>query len=159
VGNQFIKYNTSSASYTGSTSSSINLSGVTGPAPEAVYQTARMAWYTDGTPSQWLTLKLPGVLPYESCKVRLHFSEMYWSNIGDQIFNLRINNSNPGNYPDYWDYDILAQTSGVQNKATVVEFTVTNGSGPLRIDLEQRPSSGQFPYYNATLNGVEVLRP
>jgi subtilisin family serine protease len=159
VGNQFIKYNASQVGYTGSTSSSINLSGVTGPAPEAVYQTARMAWYTDGTPSQWLTMKLPGVLPYESCKVRLHFSEMYWSNIGDQIFNLRINNSNPGNYPDYWNYDILGQTSGVQNKAAIVEFTVTNGSGPLRIDLEQRPSSGQFPYYNATLNGVEVLRP
>jgi hypothetical protein len=47
----------------------------------------------------------------------------------------------------------------VWNSSGMVAGTVTNGSGPLRIDLEQRPSSGQFPYYNATLNGVEALRP
>lgn len=149
-------YTTSGSS--GSTSSSINMSGVSSPAPQAVYQSGRMRWYADGTPAQWLTYNLPGVLPGEAVKVRLHFSEMYWNNIGDQIFHLRVNNSNPANYPNHWYYDILQQTAGVKSKAAVIEFNLTHGSGPLRIDLQQSPSSGQFPYYNATINGIEVLR-
>jgi hypothetical protein len=43
VRTQSIKYNGSEVGYTGSNRFSINLSGVTCPAPEAVYQTARMA--------------------------------------------------------------------------------------------------------------------
>ena len=156
LGNQFVQYTTSGSS--GSTSSSVNTSGVSSPAPQAVYQSGRMRWYADGTPAQWLTYNLSGLLPGEYVKVRLHFSEMYWSNIGDQIFNIRVNNSNPANYPNYWDYDILGATGGYNNTARVLEFNLAHTSGPLRIDLEQRPSSGQSPYYNATINGIEVLR-
>ena len=107
--------------------------------------------------SAWGTYTLRNVLPYETVKVRLHFNEFYgWANVGDQMFSIRINNSNPSNYPNWPNYDIMNYTGSQMNKADIREFTVTNGAGPMLIQLQ--PSQGWTGYYNWTLNGIEVLR-
>jgi len=152
VGNSKIVYTTDA--YQNSTSTAVNTSGVVTPAPQAVYQSARANYYS----TSWLTYTLKNVLPGETVKVRLHFNEFYgWSAYGDQLFHIRINNSNPLNYPDLPYYDIMGYTGGQMHKADFREFTVTNGSGPMLIQLE--PALGWSGYYNLTLNGIEVLRP
>lgn len=139
--------------YQNSTGNSVNTSGVTSPAPAAVYQSARAMYYN----TAWCTYTLKDVLPYEAVKVRLHFNEFYgWANVGDQMFSIRINNSNPSNYPNWPNYDIMNYTGSQMNKADIREFTITNGSGPMVIQLQ--PSQGWTGYYNWTLNGIEVLR-
>ena len=152
VGNTRMLYTTSG--YGNYTMNSVNTSEVTSPAPTGVYQTARAMYYNTG----WATYTLKNVLPNETVKVRLHFNEFYgWSNAGDQIFHIRINNSNPGTYPDLPNYDIMNYTGVQMNKADIREFTITNGSGPMVIQLQ--PDQGWTGYYNWTLNGIEVMRP
>jgi len=115
------------------TTSTIDTSAVTAPAPQAVYQTERYGAFT---------YTFGGLTPGVSYKVRLHFVEYYWSSANARKFNVAINGT-----PVLTNYDIFAAAGG-QNKAIVREFTNTpNASGQIVIaytvgTVDQPKSSG-----------------
>jgi hypothetical protein len=103
------------------TTSAIDRSGVTNPAPEAVYQTGRVGGFT---------YTIPGYVAGSTHTVRLHFCETYFPpaagipGVGQRICNVTLNGTQV-----LTAYDIFAK-AGAQNKAIVEQFTVpANGSG------------------------------
>ena len=95
----------------------IDLTGVTNPAPMAVYQTARIGNFT-------YTIPATGFAAGSSHTVRLHFAETFWTSAGSRIFNVTINGAQV-----LTNFDIFAAT-GAKNKAIVEQFTVNaNSSG------------------------------
>jgi hypothetical protein len=113
----------------------IDLSGVTNPAPMAVYQTGRDANFT---------YTIPGFAAGSSHTVRLHFAETYWSSAGSRVFNVSINGT-----PVLTNFDIFA-AAGAKNKAVIEQFS------------EPANSSGQYVIQfttvkdNSLVNGIEV---
>ncbi len=93
----------------------IDLSGVTNPAPMAVYQTARVGNFT---------YTVPGFTAGSSHKVRLHFAETFFATAGSRTFNVSINGTQVLS-----NFDIFA-AAGAKNKAIIEQFTVNaNASG------------------------------
>ena len=115
----------------------IDLTGVTNPAPQSVYKAERY-----GT----MTYTLPGLVASAEYTVRLHFSELYWSATGKRRFNVVING-----ITELSNYDIFAET-GAQYKAVVKEFTATaNTMGKIIISFNTVID-------NATLEGIDIIR-
>ncbi len=118
------------------TNAAISTSGVTSPAPQAIYQSERYGSFTytmpNLTPGTWYTM-------------RLHFAEIYWTAAGQRVFNVTVN----GN-PVLSNFDIFA-TAGGQNKAVVESFPV------------QADSTGKVTAVfttvkdNAKLSGLEII--
>ena len=93
----------------------IDLSGVTNPAPAAVYQSARVGNFT---------YTLTGFGAGSSNTLRLHFAETFWTAAGSRIFNVSINGTQV-----LANFDVFAAAGG-QNRAVVREFTSSaNSSG------------------------------
>jgi beta-glucanase (GH16 family) len=93
----------------------IDLSGITNPAPMAVYQTARVGNFT---------YTLRGFTAGSTHTVRLHFAETYFSTAGSRKFNAAINGTQVLSA-----FDIFA-AAGAKNKAIIEQFTVkANASG------------------------------
>lgn len=86
----------------------INLSGVTNPAPMAVYQTARTGNFS---------YTFSGFTAGSSHTVRLHFAETFFSTAGSRTFNVSINGTQV-----LTNFDIFA-AAGAQNKAVIEQFT------------------------------------
>ncbi len=125
------------------TSSSINLSGVTTPAPEAVYQSAR---WGSGTDPVLQTIR--NLIPNAPYNIRLHFAEISSAhqNIGSRLFDVDIN----GGVLELEDYDIYSAAGGGY-QAVVEEFTTYAGpEGAITVD---------FFYGNATpfCAGMEII--
>src|SRR4029077_14735596 len=121
----------------GSTGAAIDLSAVTNPAPQAVYQTER--WGGN-------TYTFSSLAPGSNYKVRLHFAEIYYNAAGIRVFNVFINGTQV-----LFNYDIFAQVG--KNKAAIKEFTVpANGSGQLVIQYVNIPGKD-----NAKSSGLEIL--
>ena len=120
---------------TSSVTNTIDLSGVTSPAPMAVYQTCRT-----GT----MTYTIPGMTPATNYTVRLHFSENYWTASGKRVFNVIINGTTV--LPSF---DIFA-ASGAKYKANIQQFTVpANSSGQIIVQLTKITDNPQ-------INGIEI---
>jgi hypothetical protein len=94
----------------GFSTNTINTSGVTNPAPAAVYQSERWGVFT---------YTVPNLTPGGKYTVRLHFAEIAFRNAGYRVFNVAINGSTVLN-----NFDIFA-TAGGANKALVEQFTST----------------------------------
>ena len=93
----------------------IDLSGVTNPAPMAVYQSARVGNFT---------YTIPGFTAGSSHTVRLHFAETFFSSAGSRTFDVSINGTQV-----LTNFDIFAAT-GAKNKAVIEQFTENaNSSG------------------------------
>ncbi len=93
----------------------INTSGVTNPAPAAVYQTAHVGNFN---------YTIPGFAAGSSQTVRLHFAETFFTAAGMRTFNVSINGTQV-----LTNFDIFA-TAGAQNKAVIEQFTANaNSSG------------------------------
>jgi hypothetical protein len=113
----------------------IDLSGVTNPAPMAVYQTGRDANFT---------YTIPGFTANSSHTVRLHFAETYWSSAGSRVFNVTINGTQV-----LTNFDIFA-AAGAKNKAVIEQFA------------EPANSSGQYVIKfttvkdNSLVSGIEI---
>jgi beta-glucanase (GH16 family) len=115
----------------------IDLSGVTNPAPMAVYQTARIGAFT-------YTITSSGITAGSSHTVRLHFAETYWGTAGSRIFNVTINNTQV-----LTNFDIFA-TAGAKNKAVIEQFTVNaNTSGQYVIKFTPVKD-------NSLVSGIEI---
>jgi hypothetical protein len=103
------------------TTSAIDLSAVTNPAPEAVYQTARIGGFT---------YTIPGYAPGSSHTVRLHFCETYFPPAGQTVgTGQRVCNISLNGTLVLSAYDIFAKAGG-KNKAVIEQFTApadTNG--------------------------------
>ncbi len=122
----------------GSTSTAIDTSGVTNPAPQAVYQTER--WNNN-------TYTFPNLIAGTSYRVRLHFAEIYYNSTSIRVFNVLINGTQV-----LANFDIFAAT-GAMNKATVREFAATaNGSGQIIIQYSNIAGKD-----NAKSSGIEIL--
>ena len=91
----------------------IDLSGVTNPAPMAVYQTARTGNFT---------YTIPGFTAGSTHTVRLHFAETFFSSSGSRTFNVSINGTQV-----LTNFDVFA-TAGAKNKAVIEQFTVNSNS-------------------------------
>jgi len=117
------------------TTATISTTGVTDPAPEAVYQTQRFGNFT---------YMLPGLTAGTSYTVRLHFSEYYWTAAGKRVFNVSINGTQV-----LTNFDIFALVGADQ--AIVEQFTATaNASGQIVIVFTTVSD-------NAEVAGIEVL--
>ncbi len=101
----------------------IDTSGVTDPAPGAVYQTERWSYGT-------LTYTVPNLMPGASYSVRLDFSENFNNAAGRRLFNVAINGTS-----DLANFDIFTAAGG-EYKATSRTFTTTaDASGRVTITL------------------------
>ncbi len=114
----------------------IDLSGVTNPAPMAVYQTARIGNYS---------YSIPGFGPGSSQKVRLHFAETFFTTAGSRTFNVTINGTQV-----LTNFDIFA-AAGAANKAVIKEFTLNaDSSGMYTITTASVVNS-------ALISGIETV--
>jgi hypothetical protein len=113
----------------------IDLSGVTNPAPMAVYQTARVATFS---------YTIPGFVAGSNHTVRLHFAETYWTAQGKRTFNVSINSMQV-----LTAFDIF-KTAGAGNKAVIEQFA------------ENADSSGRYVIQftavidKALISGIEI---
>ncbi|HTD21377.1 MAG TPA: malectin domain-containing carbohydrate-binding protein [Terriglobales bacterium] len=113
----------------------INLTGVTNPAPMQVYQTARIGNFT---------YTIPGGTAGSSHTVRLHFAETFWTAAGKRRFNVSINGTQV-----LTNFDIFA-AAGAMNKATIQQFTVNaNAAGQYVIQFTAVTDK-------SLLSGIEV---
>jgi hypothetical protein len=131
---------TADADFTGGATAgaatAINTSGVTNPAPQAVYQTNRYGNFT---------YTVPGLTAGASYTVRLHFAETYWTAAGQRIFNASINGKQV-----LTNFDIVG-TAGAPDKAVAEQFTAAaDSTGKITIQFTTVKD-------NAQVNGIEIL--
>jgi hypothetical protein len=113
----------------------IDSSGVSNPAPMAVYQTARIGSFK---------YTIPGFTAGSTHTVRLHFAETYFSTAGSRTFNVSINGTQVMSA-----FDIFA-AAGAKNKAIIQQFTVNaNSSGQYIIQFTSVVNQ-------SLLSGIEV---
>ncbi len=121
---------------TASVTHAIDTTGVSNPAPQAVYQSNRYGNFS---------YTIPGLTASGSYTVRLHFAEEYWAAAGKRVFNVSINGSQV-----LTNFDIFA-TAGGEYKAVVEQFSATaSGSGSITIQFVTITD-------NAQVNGLEIL--
>ncbi len=128
----------SGSANTYSNNTTIDLSGVTNPAPMAVYQTER--WGNS-------TYALSNLTAGASYSVRLHWAEISpsVSTNGDRRFQVTINGSQV-----LTNFDIFAAAGG-KFKAVARQFTATaNGAGQIVVQFTQGAAN------EAKINGLEV---
>jgi hypothetical protein len=115
----------------------IDTSGVTNPAPQAVYQTER--WGA-------MTYTIPHLMPGQTYEVRLHFAEIFWSSPGQRVFNVDINGQQV-----LTNFDILA-TTGAADKAVVQQFQAqANSKGQIIVQFILGPVD------NPKISGIETF--
>jgi fibronectin type 3 domain-containing protein len=118
----------------------IDVSGVTNPAPAAVYQSAHTT--TTATP---YTYTIPGFAPNSSHTVRLHFCETYFTSANQRVFDVTLNGT-----VVLPSFDIWVQAGNKQNKAVAKSFTVNaNSNGAYIITFKKDTNS-------AWVSGIEV---
>jgi autotransporter-associated beta strand protein len=130
--------------YTGGTAATdngysytVDVRGVTNPAPQTAYQEHRY-----GNMSYTFTNYQAGA----NYLVRLHFCESYWSASGQRIFNVLLNGTKVlGNF------DIYA-AAGAQNKAVIKEISTTaKANGTITVQFSNVVD-------NASISAIEVLQ-
>jgi hypothetical protein len=126
------------------TNAAVDRTGLTNPAPEAVYQTGRVS------PGAGLSYTIPGFTAGSSHVVRLHFNETYWpppgggAGAGNRICNVAINGTTV-----LTNFDIFA-AAGAKNKAVIRPFTVNaNGAGAYVIQFTTVKDQ-------CLINGIEI---
>jgi hypothetical protein len=119
-------------------SNPVDISGVTNPAPQAVYQSKR-------TDSAGFTYTIPNLAQGTTYLVRLHFVESTWTGPGQRVFNVSINGALA-----LTNFDIFA-AAGASFKAVVEEFTATPDSNN-QIVIQYVASVA-----NALASGLEII--
>jgi hypothetical protein len=113
----------------------IDVSGVTNPAPAAVYQTGRIGGFT---------YTIPGFTANSSHTIRLHMCETYHTGAGQRTFNVSINGTQVLTAFDIW------ATAGATNKAVAQQFTANaNASGQYVIQFTTVVD-------NSLVSGIEI---
>jgi hypothetical protein len=129
-------YVSGGAIYTGG-AGPINLTGVTDPAPEAVYIAER---YGN------MTYTFGGLDIGNNYKIRLHFAEVYHNSANKRKFDVTING-----VLELDDFDIWVAAGNAQKKAVIQERTVAaNGSGAIVINFANVVDNGK-------ICGIEII--
>ena len=113
----------------------VDISGVTHPAPQPVYQSERIGDFT---------YTLPDLTPNASYIVRLHFAECTAANAGERVFNVSVNGQ-----PVLTNFDIYAAVGPL--KALAPEF-MTNADSTGTITIAYTTVTGA-----AKGSGIEVF--
>jgi autotransporter-associated beta strand protein len=117
-------------------SNTIDLSGVSNPAPAGVYQSER---YGNST------YTFPGLGAGAGYTVRLHFAELFWGSAGQRVFDVLVNGVTVLD-----NYDIVG-AAGSNNKAVIQEIPVTaSAGGTITIQFITVTD-------NAKVSGIEIL--
>jgi hypothetical protein len=128
---------TSVGTWASGTTSAIDTSGVTNPAPQAVYQSIRVG--------STIAYTIPGLTAGTPFTVRLHFAETFWKAAGQRVFTVSINGTKVLS-----NFDIVALTKA-RFKAVVESFTATaSSSGTITIVLTAVTN-------NAAVSGIEII--
>ncbi len=118
------------------TSTSINTSNVSNPAPQAVWQTCR--WNSS------FTYTLTGLTAGKSYTLQLDWAELTWQASGQRVFNVAVNGNTVLS-----KFDVYA-TAGYKT-ALAKQFTVTaNSSGQIVIAFTQAGADNPF------ISGIEL---
>ena len=126
-----------SGTWTYKSTATIATSGVTNPAPQAVYQTEREG--------KTISYSIPGLTAGTPYTVRLSFAELWWTAAGQRVFNVSINGSNV-----LANFDVFA-AAGAANKAVIESFTATASSaGTITIAFAAVTD-------NAAINAIEIV--
>jgi glucosylceramidase len=129
-------YSLGGGSSTATVSDSIDTSGVSNPAPQAVYQNERYGNFS---------YVFPGLQAGASYTVRLHFAETFWSSAGQRIFNVMANGNQVLSH-----FDIVGAT-GARDRAIVKQFAQSaDSSGQITLQF-----SSVVDY--AKVDGIEVV--
>ncbi len=121
------------------TAATIVTTGLTNPAPQAVYQHER---YNN------FVYTVSGLTTGTSYTVRLHFAEIYWNGPGKREFNVFINGSQV-----LTNFDIFAAAGG-ENIAVAKQYSVTPmANGKISITY----SNGAVD--DAKSSGIEIILP
>jgi hypothetical protein len=115
---------------------SIDLTGVTNPAPESVYQYNRGGNFT---------YTIPNLTPGAAYTVRLHFAETYWTTTGQRVFNVSINGQ-----PALTHFDIIAAAGGPDKAVAETENATADANGQISIQFTSVVD-------NAEVSGIEIL--
>ena len=135
-----------SGGQTSSVSTTVSTSGVSNPAPAAVYKSERWGGDSNSNPAPF-SYTFSSLTAGATYKVRLHFAEIYWTATGQRKFNVAINSTTVLS-----NFDIVAAAGGA-NKAIVKEFTATaNSSGKIVISFAV--GSADAP----KISGIEILQ-
>jgi outer membrane protein assembly factor BamB len=122
----------------------INLSEVTNPAPEAVYQSARVGATQASGVGATFSYTISGLTAASSHTVRLHFAETFFTTKGSRVFNVSINGTQV-----LTNFDIVAAAGG-ENIANIQQFPVTaDASGNITITFTSVTN-------NALISGIEI---
>jgi hypothetical protein len=122
----------------------INTSNVTNPAPEAVYQTARIGATQASGVGAPFTYTITGMTAGSSHTVRLHFAETFFTTKGSRVFDVSINGTQV-----LTNFDIVA-ASGGENIANIQQFTATaDTNGDITITFTSVTN-------NALISGIEI---
>jgi len=124
------------------TSASVDTSGVTNPAPTAVYQSVRYGNFT---------YTIPNLTANGTYTLQLHFSEPYWGTsqaggggVGSRIFNVSVNGTQALS-----DFDVY-QAAGGANKAVMEQLPATaDSNGNITVTFTSVVD-------NAMVNGIAV---
>lgn len=119
----------------GASTATIDTTGLTAPAPQAVYQAER---YGN------MTYTFTGLISGATYKVRLHSVETYWTAAGQRRFNVLINSSQV-----LTNFDIIA-VAGAQNKAVINEFNAVATGGQIVVQYVTVTD-------NARASGIEII--
>ena len=126
----------------GTPSTSMDISGVTNPAPEEVYLTQRV-----GTGIGSFGYFIPNLIPGARYNVRLHFAEGFFTTPGSRSFNVALNGQNVLSNFDIW------QAAQATNKAVIREFSVKADRYGL-IMIQFLVGAKDLP----SVRGIELLR-
>jgi len=119
------------------TTTAVATTGVTNPAPVAVYQSERWGAFT---------YAVGGLAAGSSYTVRLHFAEIWWSATGQRVFNVAINGKTVLS-----NFDIV-EAAGGSFRALVKEFPATADSGG-KVTIAYTQGSADWP----KSSGVEIV--
>jgi hypothetical protein len=119
------------------TTTAIDTSAATLPAPQEVYQSER--WGA-------CSCTIPGLTAGASYLVRLHFAEIYWTTAGKRQFNVQING-----VAVLTDFDLF-QATGAAFKAIIKEFNTLAGADG-KIVVQFSAGSADQP----KISGLEII--
>ena len=128
--------NTSSGA-TDTTATIVTTSGITSPAPEAVYQSERYGTFT---------YTIPGLTPNAIYTVRLHFADYYWTTAGQREFNVFVNHIQVLN-----NFDIIAAAGGPDQAVIETTDAYADANGEITITY----MSGAVD--QAKCSGLEII--
>jgi hypothetical protein len=136
---------------TETTGTTIDRTGLTNPAPIAVYQSDRYKTtsgaFTYGVTGQW-SYTFTGLAPNASHKLRLHFAENHYNTVGYRVMDIAVNNVGVES-----SFDVYAAAGNTQFKGVIKEYTETSdGTGTIKITLTPHNAHGAF------INGIEIIQ-